>query len=154
MTSSGAGIYGNFGQANYSAAKLSLLGFAKSLSIEGEKRNIRVNTIAPMAASRMTESIFPPDILKALRPEAIAPLVLWLCHEDCDETGGLFELGAGWVSKLRWQRTQGSFMGSSITAEKVRENWEKINDFSNATIPSSASESVSLLVEHMQNSKL
>lgn len=154
MTSSGAGVYGNFGQTNYSAAKLSLLGFAKSLAIEGEKRNIRVNTIAPMAASRMTESIFPPEVFQSLKPEAVAPLVAWLCHEDCEDTGELFEVGAGWVAKLRWQRTQGSFMGPQISPERIRQDWDKINDFTNATIPTSASESISLLVEQMQKAKL
>ncbi len=101
MTASGAGIYGNFGQANYSAAKLGLLGLSNTLSIEGSKYNIRCNTIAPVARSRLTQTVMPEEILDVLKPEYVAPLVLFLCHEATEETGGLFEVGGGWVGKGR-----------------------------------------------------
>jgi (3R)-3-hydroxyacyl-CoA dehydrogenase / 3a,7a,12a-trihydroxy-5b-cholest-24-enoyl-CoA hydratase / enoyl-CoA hydratase 2 len=90
-TSSAAGIYGNFGQVNYAMAKLGLVGFTYALALEGKKNNVHVNAIAPIAGSRMTETVLPPDLLEALKPEYVAALVAWLCHEDCDETGGLFE---------------------------------------------------------------
>ncbi|HEX6386211.1 MAG TPA: SDR family oxidoreductase, partial [Anaerolineae bacterium] len=109
VTTSAAGLYGNFGQANYSAAKLGLYGLANTLAIEGQKRNVHVNTIAPIAGSRLTETVLPPDLVEALKPEYVAPLVAYLCHESCTETGGLFEVGAGWVSRLRWQRSKGAF---------------------------------------------
>jgi NAD(P)-dependent dehydrogenase (short-subunit alcohol dehydrogenase family) len=107
MTTSAAGIYGNFGQANYCAAKLGILGLAHCLAEEGRSKNILVNTIAPLAASRLTETILPPEMLALLKPEYVSPLVAWLCHEDCEDTKGLFEVGAGYIGKLRWERTQG-----------------------------------------------
>jgi len=155
MTSSAAGIYGNFGQANYSSAKLALLGFAKTLAIEGEKRNVLVNTIAPMAGSRMTETIFPPDLLKALKPEYVAPLVAFLCHESCKANGQLFEVGAGWISALRWQRTKGNFVDTSkgMSPEDVKKNWDAINNFEGATIPTGITDSVTLVMEHLNKQK-
>ncbi|XP_057396347.1 peroxisomal multifunctional enzyme type 2-like [Balaenoptera acutorostrata] len=101
MTSSASGIYGNFGQANYCAAKLGLLGLSNCLAVEGEKSNIHCNTIAPTAGSRLTQNILPDDLLEALKPDYVAPLVLWLCHESCEENGGLFEVGAGWIGKCK-----------------------------------------------------
>uniref|UniRef100_A0A674P6L9 Hydroxysteroid (17-beta) dehydrogenase 4 n=1 Tax=Takifugu rubripes TaxID=31033 RepID=A0A674P6L9_TAKRU len=138
MTTSAAGIYGNFGQSNYSAAKLGLLGLANTLAIEGSKHNIYCNTIAPVAGSRLTETVMPPDLVASLKPEYVAPLVLWLCHEQCQENGGLFEVGAGWVGKLRWERSQGQIMRQKsrpMTPEAVRDQWDKICDFTDATKP-------------------
>ena len=109
-TSSAAGLFGSFGQVNYSAAKLSLHGFTQSLAREGEKKNIRVNTIAPLAASRMLETVMPPDVLATVKPELVVPLVAYLCHDTCTETGSVFEVGGGYVAKLRWQRTEVLFI--------------------------------------------
>ncbi|XP_046297109.1 peroxisomal multifunctional enzyme type 2 isoform X3 [Marmota monax] len=138
MTSSASGIYGNFGQANYSAAKLGILGLANTLAIEGRKNNIHCNTIAPNAGSRMTQTVMPEDLFEALKPEYVAPLILWLCHESCEENGGLFEVGAGWIGKLRWERTLGAIArqkNQPMTPEAVKANWEKICDFDNASKP-------------------
>jgi 3-hydroxyacyl-CoA dehydrogenase/3a,7a,12a-trihydroxy-5b-cholest-24-enoyl-CoA hydratase len=101
-TGSSSGLYGSFGQVNYSAAKMAMHGFSQSLAKEGEKRNIRVNTICPLAASRMTETVLPKEVLENIKPEYVAPLVAFLCHDSCEETGSLFEVGAGYVAKLRW----------------------------------------------------
>lgn len=101
-TSSSAGIFGAFGQANYSTAKLGLHGFTQSLAKEGEKRNIKVNTIAPLAGTRMTETVMPKELVEALKPEYVAPLVAFLVHESCPESGSLFEVGAGYICKNRW----------------------------------------------------
>ncbi|XP_054445885.1 peroxisomal multifunctional enzyme type 2 [Pteronotus mesoamericanus] len=150
MTSSASGIYGNFGQANYSAAKLGLLGLSKTLAIEGKKNNIHCNTIAPTAGSRMTKTVLPEDILEALKPDYVAPLVLWLCHESCEENGGLFEVGAGWIGKLRWERSLGSIVrqkNQPMTPEAVKANWTKICDFENASKPQSIQESTSSVIE-------
>lgn len=150
MTSSAAGIYGNFGQANYSAAKLGLLGLANTLAIEGSKYNIHCNTIAPTAGSRLTETVMPPDLLESLKAEYVAPLVLWLCHDQCQETGGLFEAGAGWIGKLRWERTQGRTVrhkNQGMSPEAVRDQWDGICDFTDATKPANIQESLNTLVE-------
>uniref|UniRef100_A0AAX7UAQ9 Peroxisomal multifunctional enzyme type 2 n=1 Tax=Astatotilapia calliptera TaxID=8154 RepID=A0AAX7UAQ9_ASTCA len=137
MTASAAGIYGNFGQANYSAAKLGLLGLANTLAIEGRKYNIHCNTIAPVAGSRLTETVMPPDLVASLKPEYVAPLVLWLCHEQCQENGGLFEV-LKLSLYLRWERTQGYIVrqkNQSMKPESIRDHWEKICDFTDATKP-------------------
>ncbi|XP_016374586.1 peroxisomal multifunctional enzyme type 2 [Sinocyclocheilus rhinocerous] len=150
MTSSAAGIYGNFGQANYSAAKLGLLGLSNTLAIEGQKYSIHCNTIAPTAGSRLTETVMPPDLVQSLRAEYVAPLVLWLCHEACQENGGLFEVGAGWIGKLRWERSLGRTVrqkNKSMTPEAVRDAWNEICDFTDASKPASIQESLQTLVE-------
>lgn len=77
-----------------------------ALAKEGQKRNIHVNTIAPLAASRMLETVMPPDVLANLKPSLVAPLVAYLCHDTCEENGSVFEIGGGFCAKLRWQRTQ------------------------------------------------
>ncbi|XP_025971224.1 peroxisomal multifunctional enzyme type 2 isoform X1 [Dromaius novaehollandiae] len=148
MTSSAAGIYGNFGQANYSAAKLGLLGLSNTIAIEGRKYNIHCNTIAPTAGSRLTQTIMPQDMVDAFKPEYVAPLVLWLCHESCQENGSLFEVGAGWIGKLRWERSLGAIVrgkNQPMTPEAVRDKWEKVCDFDNASKPRSIQESINVL---------
>ncbi|KGB56304.1 Short-chain dehydrogenase/reductase SDR [Sphingopyxis sp. LC81] len=137
MTTSAAGIYGNFGQANYSAAKLGIYGLANTLAEEGRAKNILVNTIAPIAASRLTETAFPEEFLANLKPEAVSPLVGWLAHESCTETKGLFEVGAGYISKLRWERTRGYSFGAdrAFTPDDVARQWNKITDFADAEHP-------------------
>lgn len=87
MTASNSGIYGNFGQANYSAAKMGLVGLANTVAIEGAKNNIHCNVIVPTAASRMTEGILPDILFNELKPQLIAPVVCYLCHESCEDNG-------------------------------------------------------------------
>ncbi|NGY05592.1 peroxisomal multifunctional enzyme type 2 [Solimonas terrae] len=148
FTTSGAGIYGNFGQANYSAAKLALLGLANTLTLEGRNRNILVNTIAPIAASRLTETVMPAELLAVLKPDYISPLVGWLCHEQCTETGGLFEVGAGYMAKLRWERTRGHTFGQGLKwdVEQVAAKWPKVIDFDDAEHPQSVNDTVSAIM--------
>lgn len=154
-TSSAAGVYGNFGQANYASAKLGLVGFTQTLAREGQKKNVLCNAICPVAGSRMTETVMPPDLVKALSPGYIAPLVAYLCHESCDVNGGLFELGGGWVSQLRWQRTEGhSFpVGPELTPEDVRREWSRITDFSRSTNPTSMQDSMAVVMGNLENRK-
>lgn len=137
FTASASGIYGNFGQTNYGAAKLGVYGFAQSLSIEGKKQNICVNTIAPIAVSRLTEDLMPQAMAEMIRPELVAPLVLKLCHENSTENGGLFEVGAGWFAKLRWERAMGGRLDSSqqITVDDVESIWDQVVDFNQSEHP-------------------
>lgn len=153
MTASAAGLYGNFGQANYSMAKLGLLGFANTLAVEGKGRDIFVNTIAPVAGSRMTATVMPPELVEAFKPEFVTPLVLFLCHESSTETGGVFEVGAGWVSKLRWQRTQGAFfpVDRTLNPEDIRKAWPVVTNFDNATNPTGTQEALGPLMANLQN---
>ena len=155
MTASAAGIYGNFGQANYSMAKLGLHGFAQTLAIEGGKKNVRVNTIAPIAGSRMTETVLPPDLVAALKPEYVSPLVALLAHESCEENGGLFEVGGGFIGKLRWERAGGALFRLSrpLTPENVSAKWSAITDFGKATHPTSVTESMQPILGNLESAK-
>lgn len=131
---SAAGLYGNFGQSHYAAAKMGIVGFTNTLAKEGKKRNIHVNVIAPIAASRMTATILPPDMLEALKPEYVVPLVQYLSHSTCEETGSIFEVGAGWISKMRWERSAGKSFptkGQAFTIDDVAEHFDTICDFTN-----------------------
>ena len=136
MTSSNSGIYGNFGQANYSAAKMGLVGLANTLAIEGKKKNIHTNVIIPTAASRLTEDIVPPDFFQQLKPELIAPVVVWLCHEKCTENGSIIESALGWAGKCHMIRASGSTLrqdlSSDVTPEEVQKKWSTVTDMSSA----------------------
>lgn len=138
-TSSAAGIYGNFGQVNYGAMKLALHGFSQALAVEGAARNVRVNTIAPAADSRLTRTVMTPEQLEPMRAELVSPLAAWLVHEDCAETGGLYEVGGGWFTRLRWERAKGAFLGGAEipSPEAVRDAWPDVADFANGHHPAS-----------------
>ncbi|KAK7202626.1 hypothetical protein BZA70DRAFT_285589 [Myxozyma melibiosi] len=146
-TASAAGLYGSFGQANYSAAKLGLVGFTETLAKEGEKYNILANVIAPIAASRMTQTIMTEDVLKALKPEKVVPLVAYLAHADTGETNGIYEVGAGYVAKLRWERAQGTLFKTdeSFTPASILNRWAEIEDFKGAQYPSGPNDFLALL---------
>lgn len=154
MTTSAAGLYGNFGQANYAAAKLGLLGLANTLAIEGGSKNIFTNTIAPIAASRLTETVLPAAVLAGLKPEYVSPLVGWLCHEDCRENGGVFEVGAGIISKLRWQRMRGASFGvdTPLLIEDVAARWEDVLDFEQVDYPETIADSMMALLGNLNKS--
>lgn len=153
FTASAAGIYGNFGQANYSMAKLGLHGLCQTLALEGAKRNIICNTIAPIAGSRLTATIMPPNILEQLKPEFVSPLVLKLCHDSHTETGGLYEVGAGWIGRLRWERTKGKGfpINETLTPEAIQEAWGTITDFNNADHPGNGQEALMAIMANLQN---
>ena len=155
-TTSTSGIYGNFGQANYAAAKCGILGFSRALAREGAKYNIFVNTIAPNAGTAMTATIMPPEIVEALKPDYVAPLVALLCSDKCpDPTGGLYEVGSGWQGRTRWQRTGGfGFpVDVKLTPESVLEKWEMIINFNDgrADNPESGQDGLSSIMANMSN---
>lgn len=144
-TSSAAGIYGNFGQANYSFAKRGLIGLTNTLAIEGARKGIKANVIAPVAGSRLTETILPKEVVAALKPEFVTPLVVKLCSEQSEENGSLFEVGAGWVTKLRWERSRGVCFDpqQELTAEALDAAWDKIGDFTDAEHPTTIQDTFS-----------
>ncbi|KAI9019635.1 peroxisomal hydratase-dehydrogenase-epimerase [Hyaloraphidium curvatum] len=136
-TASAVGLYGNFGQANYSAAKLGTVGFSNAIAIEGAKSNILCNTIAPNAGTRLTATVMPPEAVEALKPDYVAPLVVFLGSEDCKVTKGIFEVGAGWVSSLRWQQTKGVGFprDQKLTPEAIRARFADITSWDGALYP-------------------
>lgn len=153
FTASAAGIYGNFGQANYAMAKLGLHGLAQTLAIEGAKKNIVVNTIAPIAGSRLTATIMPPQIIEQLKPEFVTPLLVKLCHESHTDSGGLYEVGAGWIGKLRWERTRGHGfpVNAPLSAEQIEAQWQQITDFTDADHPASGQQALMAIMANLQN---
>ncbi len=149
MTTSIAGIYGNFGQANYAAAKLGLFGLAQTLAIEGAGKNILVNTVGPTAGSRLTETVLPKAVTEALKPQYVTPTIILLTHETSDVTGRLFEVGGGWVSETRWEQTQGVFFQDAFSAEDLQARWGDATSFENARHATKINESKSGIKERM-----
>lgn len=132
-TSSAAGLYGNFGQANYSAAKLGIVGLTKTLAQEGFKKGIRANAIAPVAKSRMTETILDAATLAKLEPKMVSPVVVYLASEACEEVGEVYAVGGGYVSRVAIVEAKGAlFTGAELSPEQVREGWAQINDLTGA----------------------
>jgi NAD(P)-dependent dehydrogenase (short-subunit alcohol dehydrogenase family) len=131
VTTSSTGLYGNFGQTNYGAAKLSLVGFMNTLKLEGAKDNIKVNAICPVAGTRMTENLMPPEMIEALKPEYVTPAVTFLASEDAP-TGVVISAAAGAFSSAQIVESPGVNLGHAATADNVAANWEKISDFTGA----------------------
>ena len=143
-TSSAAGVFGNFGQTNYGAAKMGLVGFTRVLGVEGARFNIKANAIAPLAMTRMTE-----DILGALKdklaPELVSPLVAYLAHEDCPVSGQLFSVGGGRVAHVFLGETNG-YYSPTLTPEDVQNNWETITARDNFSVPNNLGEETAMFL--------
>ncbi|HOO90030.1 MAG TPA: SDR family oxidoreductase [Syntrophales bacterium] len=134
MTTSGAGLFGNFGQANYASAKAGVAGLTNVLKLEGAKYNIKTNVLIPVAASRLTEDVLPPDLFAKLKPELITPLILYMCSEQCEDSGFMINAALGYFSRTAIMTGPGAILSDGVkvpTPEEVMENWEKITSLEN-----------------------
>ncbi|MEV5303452.1 SDR family NAD(P)-dependent oxidoreductase [Amycolatopsis methanolica] len=130
LTTSGAGMHGNFGQANYAAAKAGIIALAKTLAIEGARFGIGVNAVAPMAHTGMTDGVFDDDLRAGLPAESVSPFVLALAHPACTRGGAVLETGGGWAAELRWERAAGvRFDTGTLTPAAVLADLERLGDF-------------------------
>jgi len=134
MTTSGSGLFGNFGQTNYASAKMGVVGFANVLKLEGAKYNIKTNVLAPIAGTRLTEDVVPPEIFRRMRVEFVTPVVLYMCSEACQDSGIIINAGLGYFSRSAIMTGEGVILsdGEKIpTPEAVMENWSKITSLEN-----------------------
>jgi len=131
VTTSSTGLYGNFGQTNYGAAKLSLVGFMNSLKLEGAKDNIKVNAICPVAATRMTENLMPPAVLEMLKPEFVSPAVAYLASDEAP-SGVIMTAAAGAFAVARIVETDGVNLGHGASADDIAAHFSQIADWSTA----------------------
>src|SRR3954451_2104266 len=145
-TASNSGLLGNFGQANYGAAKMGLVGFTRVLAQEGAKYDIKVNALAPVAATRMTEGLLGPMADK-VGPELVSPIVGWLCHEDCPVTGEIYSAAGGRIARYFVGLTPGYF-NADLTMEDVRDNFAQIRDEGGYIVPGIPAEEFAALTKH------
>ncbi|MEO1062412.1 MAG: SDR family oxidoreductase [Actinomycetota bacterium] len=148
-TSSNSGILGNFGQTNYGAAKMGLVGLTRVMAAEGAKYDIKANAIAPVARTRMTEDILGP-LADKLDPSTVAPVVAWLVHEDCPVTGEIYSVGGGRVARFFIGMTRGIASGE-LSVEEVRDRFEEIRSPDGYTIPSGPADEFGAMMEAFQS---
>ncbi|HQS96399.1 MAG: 3-oxoacyl-ACP reductase [Novosphingobium sp. 17-62-19] len=150
MTASSSGLFGNFGQANYGAAKLGLAGLTKTLYLEGAKNNIKVNTLAPVAATRMTEDIFPEEAFKLFNPESVVPAALFLVSEDAP-TNAIVGAGAGGYHSAWVTMNKGVLLApAEQTVDGFAANWDKISDRAEDFVPRSGPEQAHVIISQLQ----
>lgn len=144
-TSSTSGLFGNFGQANYAAAKMALVGFSETLAKEGAKYNIHCNILAPGAASRLTQTVWTSDMMDAMKPDWVVPLVGVLVSRTCQETGSIFEAAAGHYSKIRWERSKGFVANpDTLSPDLILDNSSKIADWTGVEHPNNPAGPIAL----------
>jgi NAD(P)-dependent dehydrogenase (short-subunit alcohol dehydrogenase family) len=146
-TSSNSGLLGNFGQANYGAAKMGLVGFTRVLAAEGAKHGIRANAIAPVAKTRMTEDLLG-SMAEQLDPKFVTPVVIYLAHDSCPSTGQVYSAAGGTIARFFIGLTQGTSRGADITPETVQEDWDAINDESGYVVPANPAEEFGKLLKN------
>ena len=146
-TSSAAGLFGNFGQTNYGAAKMGLVGFTRVLAVEGAKYGIKANAIAPLALTRMTQDIMG-SLGDKLDPALVSPLVTYLAHESCEPTGRVFSVGGGRVAEVFIGETQG-FTKADLSPEDVRDNWSAVTDHADYGVPANLAEETAMFLKHL-----
>jgi len=147
-TSSAAGIFGNFGQTNYGAAKVGLIGFTRVLAVEGAKFNIRANVVAPLALTRMTENIMGGlGFGDTLDPSLISPIVIFLAHEDCPVSGTIYSVGGGRVAQVFIGETKGYFK-ADLSPEDLRDNWDAVIDREGYAVPMNLGEETALFLPY------
>jgi NAD(P)-dependent dehydrogenase (short-subunit alcohol dehydrogenase family) len=135
FTASSSGLYGTFGQSNYGAAKMGVIGIMNSLKLEVAKLNIKVNTVAPNASTGMTQGVFSADVARRIKPEFNTPLVTWLCAQENEHTGMIFTMSAGWFARSAMVSGKGVCIGDTqriITAEEIRDQFDRITDLTDA----------------------
>jgi NAD(P)-dependent dehydrogenase (short-subunit alcohol dehydrogenase family) len=145
-TSSAAGVFGNFGQANYGAAKMGLVGLTNVLAVEGAKYNIRANAIAPLAYTRMTEDLLGP-LADKLDPSFVSPLVTYLAHESCESTGRVYSVGGGRIAEVFIAECPGYTSQGALSPEDVRDNWAAITDQDGYSVPASIADETRLFLD-------
>jgi NAD(P)-dependent dehydrogenase (short-subunit alcohol dehydrogenase family) len=145
MATSNSGVLGNFGQSNYAAAKMGLLGLTRVLAIEGAKYDIKVNAIAPLARTRMTEEILGP-LVEKLAPELVAPVALWLVHKEVPVTGECYSAAGGRVARFFIGLTEG-YYNPALTPEDVRDNFDKVRDETGYIVPATAADEFAQLAK-------
>ena len=134
MTTSGAGLFGNFGQSNYASAKMGLVGLTNVLKLEGAKYNIKTNVIVPVAASRLTEDVLPPQLFEKMKPDFITPAVLYMCSEQCQDSGMIINATLGYYSRSAVVTGPGTFLSDGHRVpepEEIMEAWSKIKSLEN-----------------------
>ena len=146
-TSSAAGIFGNFGQTNYGAAKMGLVGLTRVLAAEGAKANIKVNALAPIARTRMTEELLG-GLAEKLDPKLVSPIVAWLVHEDCPVSGEIYSAAGGRIARFFIGLTEG-YYNPALTLENVRDHFAEIRSEEGYIVPAGPGDELKALLKHL-----
>jgi NAD(P)-dependent dehydrogenase (short-subunit alcohol dehydrogenase family) len=148
-TASNSGLLGNFGQSNYGAAKMGLIGFTRVLAAEGAKYNIKVNAIAPVARTRMTEDILGP-LADKLDPHLVSPMAAWLVHEDCPVTGEIYSAAGGRIARFFIGLTEG-YYNPKLTLEDVRDHFDQVRDERGYIVPAGPADEFAQLLKYFSS---
>jgi NAD(P)-dependent dehydrogenase (short-subunit alcohol dehydrogenase family) len=150
MTTSASGLYGNFGQSNYAAAKLGILGFVNALKEEGQKYNIKINAIAPVAYTQMTAALIPDNIAHQFKPEYVSPVVTYFSSEQCDVSGQCWAVGAGYISRVVIAESKGHYfdLEKEFNVDDIHRNIDKITDYKNFSVFEKSIEQIPVMLKN------